>query len=148
MVFQGSILGTTRFLLCNNNYPADVVDNLAIYADDTTFNFKFDRASDLQQKFELLSELESDIRDTVDWVKKCLINVSAKKIQFNLFDCFSSYGAIVEKMDGNVLNEKLSFEMLQLSFTSQRDWGSYIFYIAKTASKKWNVDLLHALSLF
>ena len=37
-------------------------------------------------------------------------------------------------MDGSVLEEKSSFKMLQLSFTSKLDWGSYIIS-AKTASK-------------
>ena len=40
------------------------------------------------------------------------------------------------KMDGSVLEEKLSFKMLGLTFSSKLDWGSYIISIAKTASKK------------
>ena len=47
---QGSILGS----------------NIAIYADDTTLYSKCDQASDLRQQLELASELESDLRDTVD----------------------------------------------------------------------------------
>ena len=39
-------------------------------------------------------------------------------------------------MDGSVLEEKSSFEMLGLTFSSKLDWGSYIISIAKTASKK------------
>ena len=39
-------------------------------------------------------------------------------------------------MDGSVLEEKSSFEMLGLTFSSKLDWGSHIFSIAKTASKK------------
>ena len=39
-------------------------------------------------------------------------------------------------MDGSVLEEKTSFKMLQLTFSSKLDWGSYIISIAKTASKK------------
>ena len=39
-------------------------------------------------------------------------------------------------MDGSVLEEKSSFKMLELTFYSKLDWGSYIIYIAKTASKK------------
>ena len=39
-------------------------------------------------------------------------------------------------MDGTVLEEKTSFEMLGLTFSSKLDWGSYIISIAKTASKK------------
>ena len=39
-------------------------------------------------------------------------------------------------MDGSVLEEKLSFKMLGLTFYSKLDWGSYIISIAKTASQK------------
>ena len=45
-------------------------------------------------------------------------------------------GAIDVKMDGSVLEEKISFKMLRLTFSSKLDWGSYIVSIAKTASKK------------
>ena len=40
------------------------------------------------------------------------------------------------KIDGPVLEEKLSFEMLKLSFPSELDCGFYIISIAKTVSKK------------
>ena len=39
-------------------------------------------------------------------------------------------------MDGSALEEKSSFKMLGLTFSSKLDWGSYIISIAKTASKK------------
>ena len=39
-------------------------------------------------------------------------------------------------MDGSVLEEKSSFKMLRLTFSSKLDRGSYIISIAKTASKK------------
>ena len=39
-------------------------------------------------------------------------------------------------MDGSVLEEKTSFKMLWLTFSSKFAWGSYIASIAKTASKK------------
>ena len=39
-------------------------------------------------------------------------------------------------MDGSVLDEKCSFEMLGLTFFSNLHWGTYIISIAKTASKK------------
>ena len=38
-------------------------------------------------------------------------------------------------MNGSVLEEKSSFKMLGLTFSSKLDWGSYIS-IANTASKK------------
>ena len=39
-------------------------------------------------------------------------------------------------MDWSILEEKTSFKMLGLTFSSKLDWGSYIVSIAKTASKK------------
>ena len=39
-------------------------------------------------------------------------------------------------MGGSILEEKSSFKMLELTFSSKLDWGSYIISIAKTASKK------------
>ena len=44
--------------------------DIAIYADDNTIYSKCGRASDLWQQLEFASELESDLRDTVDWGKK------------------------------------------------------------------------------
>ena len=67
---QGSILGPTFFLLYVNDLPDDVICNIAIYADDTTLYSKFDQTSDLWLQLELASELESDLRDTVDWGRK------------------------------------------------------------------------------
>ena len=67
---QGSILGLTLFLLCINDLPEDVSCNIAIYADDTTLYSKCDQASDLWQQLELASELESDLRGTMDSDRK------------------------------------------------------------------------------
>ena len=64
---QGSNLGPTLFLLYINDLPDDIICDFAIYADDTSLYSKCDQASDLWQQLELASELESDLRDTVDW---------------------------------------------------------------------------------
>ena len=44
-----------------NDLPDDVICNIAIYADDTTLDSKFDQVSNLWQQLELASELESDL---------------------------------------------------------------------------------------
>ena len=49
------------------------------------------------------------------------------------FDRSYNTGAIDLKIDGSVLEEKSSFKMLGLSFSSKLDLGSYIISIAKTA---------------
>ena len=66
---QRSILSPTLFLLYINDLPDDVICNIATYADDTTLYSKCDQASDLWQQVEIASEPESDLQDTVDWVR-------------------------------------------------------------------------------
>ena len=66
-VTQGSILAPTLFLLYINDLPDDVTCDTAIYADDTSLYSKCDQVSDLWQHLELASELECDLRDTVNW---------------------------------------------------------------------------------
>ena len=66
----GSILGPTLFLLYITDLPDDVICDIVIYADNTTLYSKSDQASNLWQKLQLASELEPDLRDTVDWGKK------------------------------------------------------------------------------
>ena len=58
---QGSILGSTLFLLYINDLPDDVICDIAIYADNTTLYSKSNQAFDLWQQPELASELKSDL---------------------------------------------------------------------------------------
>ena len=131
---QGSILGRTLFLLYISDLSNDVICDIAIYADDTTLYSKCDQTSDLWQQLE--SELESDLRDTVDWGEKWVFDFNAGKTQLVSFDRSNNTGSIDVKMNGSALEEKSSFKMLELTFSSKLDWSSYIISIAKTASKK------------
>ena len=133
---QGFIFGSTLFLLCINDLPDNVICDIAIYADDTTLYSNCDRAFNMWQQFQLASELKSDLRDTVDWGKKWLVDFNAGKTQLVSFDQPNNSGSIDVKMNGFVLEEKSYFKMLGLTFSSKLDWGSYIITMAKTASKK------------
>ena len=104
---QGSILGPTLFLLYINDLPDNVICDNAIYADYTTLYFKCDQASDLWQQLELACELESDLRDTVDWGKKWLVDFSAGKTQLVSFEWSNNNGSIDVKKDGYILQDCL-----------------------------------------
>ena len=52
------------------------------------------------------------------------------------FDQSNNTGSIDVKINGSVLEEKSFFKLLELTFSSKLDWGSYIISIDKTPSKK------------
>ena len=135
-VSQGSALGPALFLLYINDLPNDTICNIVIYTDDNSVYSKCGQAFDLWQQVEFASELESDLRDTLDWGRKWPVDFNAGKTQLVLCDQFNNTGAIDVKMDGSVLEEKISLKILGLTFSPKLDWGSYIISIAKTAFKK------------
>ena len=89
-----------------NDSPDDVICDTAIHVDGTTLYFKCDQASGLWQQLELASEIESDLRDTVNWGKKWLVDFNVGKTQLVLFHWSNKTGSIDVKMDGSVLKEK------------------------------------------
>ena len=146
-VSQGSILGPRLFLLYIHDLPDDFICDIAICADDTTLYSKCDQASDLWQQLELASELESDLRDTVNWGKKWLVDFNAGKTQLVSFGQSNNNGTIDVKMDGGVLEEKSSFKIVGLTYSSKLDLDCYIISVAKNASKKigaliWSMEFL------
>ena len=78
----------TRF----DDLPDGVICNIAIFVDG-------DQASDLWELLELTSELELDLRDTVDWGRKWLLDFNAEKTQLVSFNQSNNAGAIDLKMD-------------------------------------------------
>ena len=80
----------------------------------------------------------------VDWGKKWLVDFNTGNTQLVSFDLSDNNGSTDVKMDGFVLEGKSSFKILVLTFSSKLDKGSYIIFIAKTASKKIGV-LIHSL---
>ena len=73
------------------------------------------------QLLELVSELESHLRVTVDRGRKWLVDFNAGKTQLVSFDRSDNMGAIDVKMDGSFLEEKTYFKMLWLFFSSKLD---------------------------
>ena len=83
---QGTIFGPTLFLLFIKDLHDGFICDISIYADDTTIYSQCDQASDLWQQLEVASEFESNLRDTVDWGRKCLVDFNAQKTQLDSFD--------------------------------------------------------------
>ena len=73
------------------------------------------------QQLELASKLESDLPDTEDCGKKWLVDFSAGKTQLVSYNQSNNIGSIDVKMDA-VLEEKSSFKMLALTFSSKLDF--------------------------
>ena len=132
---QGSILDPTLFLPYINHLP-DVICDIGIYADNTTLHSKCDQASELWQQLELASELEYDLQDTVDWCRKWLVDFNAGETQLVPFDWSNNTGRIGVKMDWSVLEEKLSFKMLGLTFSSKLDWALTLSLLLKVPPRK------------
>ena len=137
-VSQGSIIGLTLSLLYINDL-SDVICDITIYADDTTPYSKCDQASDLWQQPELASAIESDLQDKVDWGKKWLVDFNAEKTQLVSFDRSNNSGSIYVKMDGSVFEEKSSFKVLGVTFSSELDWGSCL-------KKNWGFNSFYDVS--
>ena len=90
--------------------------------DDTTLYSKCDQTSGLWQQLELASEIESDLREAVDWGMKWLVDFNAGKTELVSFGRSNNIGAIDVTMDGFVLEGKSSFKMQRLTFASKLDW--------------------------
>ena len=60
----------------------------------------------------------------MDWGKEWLVDFNAGKTQLLSFGQHNNNGSTDVKMDGSVLEEKSSFKMLGLTFSSKLDWGS------------------------
>ena len=75
----------------------------------------------------------------MDCGRKYFVDFNAGKTQLVSFDWSNNTGVIDMKINGSVLEEKSSFKMLGSTFFFKLDWGSYIIFLAKSASKKIGV---------
>ena len=79
-------------------------------------------------QLELASELEYDLRDTVDWGKKWFVDFNDGKTQLVSFDRSENNGSIDVKMDGPVLEEKSSYDAgFDLLFYIELEFLHYLY---------------------
>ena len=128
----GSILDLTFFLLYINGLPNNVICNIAIYADIILSTLSVFRDLICGNNLNWLLTLNL-VYETLQWGSSLLVSMLEKLFSFGQSN---NIGDIDVKMVGSVLEKKSSFKMLELTFSSKLDWGSYIISIAKTASKK------------
>ena len=82
------------------------------------------------------------VRDTLDWSRKWLVDFNGGKTFFFLFFYQSKNSAAIDvNMGRSILEEKSSFKILGLSFSSKLDWDPYIYLQAN-----WSLDLLYLVS--
>ena len=72
----------------------------------------------------------------MDWGKKWLVDFNAGKIQLVSFDQPNNNSSIDVKMDESVLEEKSSFKMLGLTFSSKLDWVLTLSLLLKLPPRK------------
>ena len=131
---QESFLGSTLFLLYINDLPDDVICNIAIYADDTTLYSNCDRHLICGNNLNWLLNLNL-IYETL-WTgagSGLLISMLEKLIWL---DQSNNTVTIAVKMDGSVIEEKSSFKMLWLNFSSKLNWAVKLFLLLKLPPRK------------
>ena len=83
----------------------------------------------------------------MDCGKNWIVDFNTGKTLLVSFHRSNNNGTIDMKMDGSIIEEKSSFKMLILTFSSKLDWVFYILSVAKTASKKIGA-LIHFMKFF
>ena len=72
----------------------------------------------------------------MDWGRKWFGDLNAGKTQLVSFDKSNNTGAIDVKTDGSILEEKSSFNVPGLTFSSKFDWGLTLSLLLKLPPRK------------
>ena len=73
------------------------------------------------------------------WIAQEVADINTGKTQLVWFDRSNNTGSTDVKMDGSVLEEKLSFKMLGLTLSSKLDWGIDIILLLLQLSP-WKLE--------
>ena len=133
---QGSIIGPILFLIFINDFPNNILSQLAIYADDATIYSCLDKTNDPFDKIESAAELEVDLRTVAEWGEKWLVSFNASKTKLLSINRFKDPFLPPVMMNGVDLPENSNFRLLGLTFSDDFTWNTYIESIAKSAAMK------------
>ena len=133
----------TLFLLYIDNHD-DVICNIAIFADNTSFYRKCDQASNFWQQQELPAELESNLWDPVEWGRKWMGHYLRIMHLLRNWECFyllSWIGALTWSL---LLKVPLRIFIRFMKFFLQR---SLSISINLPCSLVWNTVVMFGLVL-
>ena len=83
----------------------------------------------------------------MDWGKKWVVDSNAGKTQLVLFDRPNNNGSIDVKKDVSVLDEKSSFKMLGLNFSSLLNWiGVLTLSLLLKLTENWSFNHFYEVS--
>ena len=99
-------------MLYINDLPDVFICNNSMFTDYNALYSKCDQKSNLWQQVQVAGESESDLKDTIDWVRKWLGDFNDWKTQLVLLDQCNNTGTTDVKLDESVLKEKSPFKML------------------------------------
>ena len=133
---QGSLLGSTLFLIYINDLPGEVLQKIDIYADDTTLYSGLNFNGTPFEQLEYAADLEVDLASVVEWGKLWLLSFNSKKTQLVSFNRKRDPFLPPIYMERDGLAEKSSLKLLGLTLTSDLSWNSYISSIGKSGARK------------
>ena len=81
----------------------------------------------------------------MDWGKNWLVDFNTGKSQLLSFDWPNNSGSIYVEMDGFVFEEKSTFKMLGLTFSSKLYWG---FYVISMSPRKLELYSFYEVSFY
>jgi len=139
---QGSILAPTLFLLHINDLLSSTVNPIHSYADDSTLHssVRFPQATsdhELDSRRRSMHEsLSRDLQTILDWGAKNLVQFNSSKTQ----SCPLSRKKLANPhpilMNGNILENKDSFDLVGITFEQDLNWHGQVSSIATSAAKK------------